>query len=84
MVFTLTSPLFHFSCFGPKSRGVSFLLGRTVPREFILSRSKISEILRDEKEIHRHHDRQRNVRQSAARSGLSAHVLLAEQVGLFH
>ena len=51
LVFTLTSPLFNFSCFGPKSWGVSSLLGRTIPHEFILRLSKSSKSLGDGKNL---------------------------------
>ena len=50
-----SSPLRHpFSVsgfFGPKSRGMSFLLGRTVPHELILCPSKSSKSLGDEKKL---------------------------------
>jgi hypothetical protein len=40
LVLTLTSPLFNFGYFVPKSYGMSFLLGNTLPHEFILRLSK--------------------------------------------
>ena len=45
------SPLFIFSCFGPKSWGMSFLLGHTIPHEFILHLSKSLNSLRDGKKL---------------------------------
>jgi len=51
LVLTLTSSLFNFSCFGPKSQGISFLLRHTVPYEFILHLSKSSKSLGDEKKL---------------------------------
>ena len=51
LVLTLMSPLFNFCYFGPKSRGMSFLLGRNVPHEFILHLSKSSKSLGDEKKL---------------------------------
>ena len=51
LVLTLTSSLFNFSCFGPKSQDISFLLGRTVPHEFILRLLKSSKSLGDEKKL---------------------------------
>ena len=47
----LISPIFNLICFGPKSRGMTFLLGRTVPHEFILHLSKSSESLGEEKKL---------------------------------
>ena len=40
-----------FSCFGPKSWGMSFLLGHTVLHEFILCLFKSSKSLGDEKKL---------------------------------
>ena len=51
LALTLMSHLFNFSCFGPKSWGMSLLLGRTVPHEFTLRLSKSSESLGDEKKL---------------------------------
>jgi len=45
------SPLFSLSCFGPESLGMSLLLGRTVPHEFILCLSKSSKSLGNEKKL---------------------------------
>jgi len=51
LVITLMSPLFNFSCFGPKSQGMSFLLGHTVLHKFILQLSKSLKSLGDEKKL---------------------------------
>ena len=51
LVLTLMSYLFIFICFGPKSWGMSLLLGRTVRHVFILCLSKSSESLGDEKKL---------------------------------
>jgi hypothetical protein len=50
-VLSLMSLLFNFSCYGSKSWGMSFLLGRTVPHEFILRLSKASDSLGNEKKL---------------------------------
>ena len=51
LVLTLISPFVNFSSFGPKSEGMSFLLGRTVPHECIFGLSKSSKSLGDEKKL---------------------------------
>ena len=49
LIFTLMSVLFNFSFFSPKSGGMSFLFGHTLPYQFIFLVSKSSKSLGNEK-----------------------------------
>jgi hypothetical protein len=49
LMFISMSALFNFNFFDPKSEGMSFLFGHTVPRDFIFLVCKSSESLSDGK-----------------------------------